>query len=80
MSRGIRGDSDEGSTEEEHDCWIDGYDSGFAGKYDKDRAKECIEHSDNYNKTWAIGCEDSLRTEEECGELINNPVEKILRY
>jgi hypothetical protein len=26
-------------------------------------------------KLWAFGCEDSLRPEEECGELINNPVE-----
>jgi hypothetical protein len=24
---------------------------------------------------WGVGCEHSLRTEEECGELINNPVE-----
>jgi len=72
---GIRGDSAEGATEEEHLCWVNGYDSGFAGKYDKDRALECIEYGDSYNFTWAKGCEDSLRTEEECGELTNNPVE-----
>jgi hypothetical protein len=24
---------------------------------------------------WAYGCEDSLRTEEECGQQINNPIE-----
>jgi hypothetical protein len=72
---GIRHDWLDDATAEDADCWINGYDSGFAGKYDKDRAKECIEHDDNYNKTWAHGCEDSLRTEEECGELINNPVE-----
>jgi hypothetical protein len=30
-------------TDEEADCWVDGYDAGFAGKYDKDRAKECLE-------------------------------------
>ena len=41
----------------------------------KTEARECIDHDDNYNWTWAIGCKDSLRTEEECGELINNPVE-----
>ena len=41
--------------------------------HDSDRARECIEHSDNYNKMWAYGYEDSLRTKEECGELINNP-------
>jgi hypothetical protein len=72
---GIRHDSGDDTTDEEHGCWIDGYDSGFAGKYDKDRARECVDHDDNYNKLWAYGCEDSLRTEEECGELINNPVE-----
>jgi hypothetical protein len=72
---GIRHDSGDDATDEEHGCHIDGYDSGFAGKYDKDRARECIEHDDNYNQLWAYGCEDSLRTEEECGELINNPVE-----
>jgi hypothetical protein len=72
---GIRHDWLDDATAEDADCWINSYDSGFAGKYDKDRAKECIEHDDNYNKTWAHGCKDSLRTEEECGELINNPVE-----
>ncbi len=50
---GIIYDSGDDATDEEHGCWIDGYDSGFAGKYDKDRAKECIEHDDNYNKMWA---------------------------
>jgi hypothetical protein len=44
------------------------------GKYDRDRALECIEHSDNYNRMWTYGCEDARRTEEECGDLINNPV------
>jgi hypothetical protein len=52
----------------------DGYESGFAGKYDRDRALECIEHSDNYNQMWAIGCEDSF-CKEECDGLINNLVE-----
>jgi hypothetical protein len=23
------------------ECWVDGYDAGFAQKYDKDRAQEC---------------------------------------
>ncbi len=73
---GVRHDSGDDATAEEHECWINGYDSGFAGKYDKDRARECIEHSDNYNKMWTDGCQSAaLRTEEECGELINNPVE-----
>ena len=34
---GIRYDFADNATEEEADCHIDGYDSGFAGKYDKDR-------------------------------------------
>jgi hypothetical protein len=77
FATGIRYDSGDYATDEEHYCHVDGYDSGFAGKYDKDRARECIEHSDNYNQLWAYGCEDSLRTEEECGDLINNPVETL---
>jgi hypothetical protein len=73
---GIRYDSDEDANAEEASCWVNGYDSGFAGMYDRDRARECIEDGDDaYNRTWSIGCKDSLRTEEECGELINNPVE-----
>jgi hypothetical protein len=72
---GVRHDSGDDATPEETECWINGYDSGFAGKYDKDRAKDCIDHSDNYNQMWAMGCEDSTRTEAECGNLINNPVE-----
>ncbi|MGH9950508.1 MAG: hypothetical protein ACRD5J_02700 [Nitrososphaeraceae archaeon] len=72
---GIRHDSGDDATAEESHCWIDGYDSGFAGKYDSDRALECIEHSDNYDDMWAFGCEDAFRTEAECGDLMNNPVE-----
>ena len=29
------------STKEGAACWVDGYDSGFAGKYDRQRADEC---------------------------------------
>jgi hypothetical protein len=75
FATGIRGDSGDDATLEESKCWVNGYDSGFAGEYDKDRARDCINEDDNYNKTWAIGCEDSTRTEAECGVLINNPVE-----
>ena len=66
------------------DCWYNGYDSGFAGKYDKDRAKECIfneiefkeeDRHKPYYKAFIIGRKDGGNTEEECGELINNPVE-----
>ena len=37
FATGIRGDSDEDATAEESRCWVNGYDSGFAGKYDKDK-------------------------------------------
>ena len=73
---GIRVDSGDDATIEESHCWVNGYDSGFAGKYDADRAREYVEEGDDaYNWTWAIGCEDSTRTEAECAELINNSVE-----
>jgi hypothetical protein len=72
---GVRHDWLDDATAEEVECWTNGYDSGFAGKYDNDRARECLDDDDNYNKTWAIGCKDSQRTEAECGKLINNPVE-----
>jgi hypothetical protein len=75
FATGLRGDPGDDATDEQADCFVNGYDSGFAGKYDKDRARECVEHKDQYNKMWDRGCEDSLRTEEECGELINNPLE-----
>ena len=32
------------------DCWVNGYDDGFAGKYDEDRGRECEKiGSDNYD-------------------------------
>ena len=51
--------NDGDGTQEENDCWINGYDSGFAGKYDSDRAKECYEEGgDSYNESWDVACED----------------------
>ena len=38
FATGIRYDTGEDATAEESHCWVDGYDSGFAGKYDEDRA------------------------------------------
>lgn len=38
---GPRLDYPSDSTEEGADCWVDGYDAGFAGKYDADKADEC---------------------------------------
>lgn len=36
----------EDSTSEGKDCWVDGYDAGFAVKYDKDRADRCALEDD----------------------------------
>jgi hypothetical protein len=42
------------------ECWVDGYDAGFAGKYDKDRANECKDiPGDQYNASWGYGCEEA---------------------
>lgn len=46
------------------ECWVDGYDAGFAGKYDKDRANECNDiPGDQYNASWDYGCKNSGLTE-----------------
>ena len=35
---------------ESGDCWVDSYDAGFAGKYDSNRARGCLEKgADSYN-------------------------------
>jgi hypothetical protein len=46
--------------QESNDCWREGYDSGLAGKFDKDRNDECQEEDEDnyYNFGWAVGCED----------------------
>ena len=73
---GPRLDNYSDSTKEGADCWVDGYDSGFAGKYDKDRADECAnEKYDEYNAAWPNACRDGGHTEEECNDFKNNPVE-----
>ena len=63
------------ATEIVNDCWVNGYDSGFAGKYDSERAIECYEGGDAYNSSWDGACEDATRTEKECNEIMNNTVE-----
>ena len=56
---GPRLDYPDDSTNEGADCWVDGYDAGFAGKYDKDRADECAnEGDDEYNSSWNYNCKD----------------------
>ena len=64
------------STKEGAACWVDGYDSGFAGKYDRQRADECSnEKYDEYNVSWDYACRDGGHTEEECNDFKNNPVD-----
>ena len=62
------------STDEGKDCWVEGYDSGFAGKYDKDRADRCAQENDEYNRSWGYACRDGGFTENECNNFKNNPV------
>ena len=40
---GPRLDYGDDVTEEAADCWVDGYDAGFAGKYDSDRAQNVLD-------------------------------------
>jgi hypothetical protein len=56
------------------ECWVDGYDAGFAGKYDEDRANECANiPGDQYNASWGYGCIDSGLTEADCNDIKDNP-------
>jgi len=51
------------------ECWVDGYDAGFAGKYDKDRAQECANIPGNqYNASWGYGCEGAGYMPDECDD------------
>jgi hypothetical protein len=69
---GPRGDSDD---RYDHipgagDCWKDGYDAGFANKYDRDRVDECNDiPGDQYNASWKYGCADSGLTKPECNDI-----------
>lgn len=57
------------------ECWVDGYDAGFAQIYDKVRADECKDiPGDQYNASWKYGCIDSGRTETDCDNIKNNPI------
>ncbi|MGE5662118.1 MAG: hypothetical protein ACM3X1_07720 [Ignavibacteriales bacterium] len=49
------------------ECWRDGYDAGFAGVYDRERARECSEIAgDQYNASWPYGCKDGGYSEYRC--------------
>jgi hypothetical protein len=72
---GPRLDYPSDSTREGADCWVDGYDAGFAGKYDKDRADECTNEDNEYNRSWDYACRDGGHTQDECNGFKDNPVE-----
>jgi hypothetical protein len=58
------------------ECWVDGYDAGFAGKYIEDRANECADiPGDQYNASWKYGCKDAGYMPNECEGFKNNPVD-----
>ena len=70
---GPRGDYPMDSTPEGVDCWYDGYDAGFAGKYDKTRADRCTQENDEYNRSWGYACRDGGYMPDECEGFKNNP-------
>src|SRR5919106_2622548 len=56
------------------ECWVNGYDAGFAQKYDKDRADECADiPGDQFNASWGYGCIDSGLAEADCNDIKSNP-------
>ena len=64
---GPRFDAPEDGTQEEIDCYREGWEQGFAHKYHEDRAEECEEDGkDWYNITWEDACIDSGQTKQDC--------------
>jgi hypothetical protein len=56
-------------------CYRDGYEQGFAGMYDSSKGSECYtEGRDWYNKMWSYACDIFGRSEEQCNDIRNNPV------
>ena len=71
---GPRLDYPDDATEEGADCWVDGYDAGFAGKYDKNTANECKDKGENnYNSVWGYACRDAGFMPDECESFKKNP-------
>jgi hypothetical protein len=71
---GPRFDSPEDEPQEVRDCYRDGYETGFAHNYHKDRAEECEEiGKDWYNITWEYGCIDSGQTKQDCDNFKDEP-------
>jgi hypothetical protein len=46
--------------EDSKDCWVEGYDAGFAQKYDKDRADQCAQENDEYNRSWGYALAEMM--------------------
>jgi hypothetical protein len=69
---GPRLDWPEDSSDEGKDCWVEGYDDGFAGRYDKERADRCALEADEYNRSWKYACQDGGYTPTECDVIRNN--------
>jgi hypothetical protein len=70
---GPRLDWPEDSSDEGKDCWVEGYDVGFAGKYDKERADRCAQENDEYNRSWGYVCIDGGLTKLDCDQIKDNP-------
>lgn len=71
---GPRFDYLDDATDQERTCYRDGYEQGFVGMYDSDRASECYtEGSDEYNKMWNYACLYTGRSESECNDIASNP-------
>lgn len=64
---GPRYDGPEDASQEVGDCYREGYESGFAHRYNEDRADECEEDGkDWYNISWEHACIDSGQTKQDC--------------
>jgi hypothetical protein len=65
-----RNDYNNDATDDEADCWVNGYDDGFAGRYDADRGRECEKiGDDNYDYLWSLGCKDAGFSSRECEDI-----------
>jgi hypothetical protein len=71
---GPRFDSPEYGTEDQIACYREGWEQGFAGIYDNERASECYETGlDWYNKIWTDACTQT-RSDDKCDDIRNDPV------
>jgi hypothetical protein len=69
-AEGQRFDSPEGESQEVQDCYREGYEQGFAHRYNEDRADECEENGkDWYNIAWGGACINSGQTKQHCDRI-----------